>query len=136
MKQQQKSANRLGSASSLLSKANFRANVSLRLLFISTAPPSWKQKPKHHVVQGQPKGAEGDGSAHQPDLPIPAESFPRPSLALREHFAAHRGTHCRFRRVHESGAGRRRGVPRKDEEPENARANHAKRRQHHTHPEH
>lgn len=79
----------------------------------------------HHVVQGQPQSTEGDGAAHQPDFPLPAKSFPRPSLALREHFAAHRGTHCGLRRVHESGAGRRRGVPREDEEPENTGPHHA-----------
>jgi len=50
-----------------------------------------------NVVQRKSQGAEGDGAAHQPDLPLPAEPVPRASLVIREHIAAHRGPHCGIR---------------------------------------
>lgn len=86
---------------------------------------------RKNVVQGAAESPEGDGPAHQPDISLPAEPLTRPGLAVREREPANRGPHCRLRRVHEPGAGRRRGVSSEDEEQEAAWQNYAERRQHH-----
>lgn len=89
-----------------------------------------------NVVQGPAESPEGDGSAHQPHIPLPAKPLARPSLAVREREPANRGSHRRLRRVHEPGAGRRRGVLSEDEGQEAARTDHAEGRQHHADTEH
>lgn len=89
-----------------------------------------------NVVQGTAESPEGDGPAHQPDIPLPAKSIARAGLAVREREPAHRGAHCRLRRVHELGVGRRRGVPSEDEEQEAARPDHAEGRQYHADTKH
>lgn len=89
-----------------------------------------------NVVQRAAESPEGDGPAHQPDIPVPAESLARAGLAVREREPADRGAHRRLRRVHEPGAGRRRGVPSEDEEQEAARPDHAEGRQYHADTEH
>lgn len=91
---------------------------------------------RKNVVQGAAESSEGDGPAHQPDIPLSAESLARASLAVREREPADRGAHRRLRRVHESGAGRCRGVPSEDEAQEASRTDHAEGRQYHTDTKH
>lgn len=89
-----------------------------------------------NVVQGSAESPEGDGSTHQPHIPLPAKPLARPSLAVREREPANRGSHCRLRRVHEPGVGRRRGVLSEDEGQETSRTDHAEGRQYHSNTEH
>lgn len=52
---------------------------------------------RKNVVQGAAESPEGDGPAHQPDIPLPAEPLARASLAVREREPADRGAHRRLR---------------------------------------
>jgi len=40
---------------------------------------------RENVVQGAAKSPEGDGAAHQLDIPLSAEPLARAGLAVREH---------------------------------------------------
>ena len=72
----------------------------------------------HDGLRGRPQGPEGDGPAHQPDLPLPSEPDPRLRLAVRERQHPGGRPHHRLRRVHEPRPGRRLRVPRQERDPE------------------
>lgn len=123
----------LQTSASQISRFHLR---STRSALLAAHPPIFFKYRCENVVQRSAESPEGDGPTHQPDIPLPAKSLARAGLAVRERESADRGTHCRLRRVHELGVGRRRGVPSKNEEQEAARPDHAEGRQYHADTKH
>lgn len=74
---------------------------------LSSHPPfDLVQGPRRsHHVENAAEGSEGDGSAHQPHLPLPPEPLQSSGLVVREHEAPNGRDYHWVRRVHEFSPG-------------------------------